>query len=90
MVLTLSECILKILKHAPGISTKTVVGLGAYPKMADDPAQNFYDHLTAQIRLLGKDSTFHTILGIAIYKPVYLSAEDQKKIDGEIKKYFSR
>jgi len=75
---------------APGITKKMVVGLGMYPKMADDPAKNFVDHISEQIKLLGTDPLFENILGIALYAPVYNTAEDQKQIDLVIKKYFGR
>lgn len=75
---------------APGIKKKTVVGLGMHPKMQDDPSKSFTDHLAAQIKLLGTDPFFKNILGIALYAPVYISAEDQKSIDTVIKKYFNR
>lgn len=76
-------------KLVPGISKKTVVGIGMFPKMISAPS-NFVDHLSAQIKLLGTDPAFKSILGIALYAPVYLTAEDQQKIDSVIKEYFSR
>lgn len=75
---------------APGIKKKTVVGLGMYSKMNNDPSQSFQDHLSAQIKLLGTDPFFRDTLGIALYSPSKYSAEDQKRIDGVLKKYFSR
>jgi hypothetical protein len=72
----------------PGIAEITVVGLGVYPKMADDPESDFGDHVIEQIRLLGTDPFFKIILGVALYAPVYLSSENQKRIDAVIKKYF--
>lgn len=73
---------------APGISEMTVVGIGVYPKMADDPESDFGDHIIEQIRLLGMDPFFKITLGVALYAPVYLSSENQKRIDAVIKKYF--
>ena len=75
---------------APGITPKTIAGLGVHSAMADNPSENFGDHLSAQIRFLRTDPFFNDIMGIAIYAPVYLSVEDQKRIDSELKKYFSR
>lgn len=75
---------------APGITKKLVMGLGMYPKMKDDPSKSFTDHLAAQITLLGTDPLFKDILGIALYAPVYNTAEDQKRIDTVINKYFNR
>ncbi|SPD74601.1 hypothetical protein PITCH_A270007 [uncultured Desulfobacterium sp.] len=74
---------------APGITKKTVVGLGMFPEMIDDPSQRFRDHLSAQIELLGTDPFFGSVLGIALCAPVYLQAEDQQWLDGILKKYFS-
>ena len=74
----------------PGITKKTVVGIGMHAKMANEPSQSFRDHLSTQIALLGTDPFFRSVFGIALYAPVYLPAEDQKWIDGVLKKHFSR
>jgi hypothetical protein len=65
------------------------MGLGMHHKMVNDSSHNFREHLSAQIELFGIDPFFRGILGIALYVPVYLSFEDQKLIDGILKKYFS-
>jgi hypothetical protein len=75
---------------APGIAKKTIIGIGVHRKMADDPSSNFNDHISAQIKLLGSDPVFKTTMGIALYTPVDLSVESKKRIDGILKKYFSR
>jgi len=74
----------------PDITKKTVIGIGMHPKMADDPTRNFGDHLSAQIKLLGTDPIFKNILGIALFTPVDLTVEDQKRIDHDLKRYFGR
>jgi hypothetical protein len=76
-------------KLVPGITKKTIMGIGVHTKMANDPSQSFRDHVSAQITLLGTDPFFSTILGVALYAPVYLSTDDQKWIDSIIKKYFN-
>jgi len=74
---------------APGITKKMIIGLGMYPAMADDLSENFIDHLSDQIKLLGTDPTFKDILGIALYSPRKYSSDVQKKIDNIIKDYFN-
>ncbi|SEM04905.1 hypothetical protein SAMN04489760_10363 [Syntrophus gentianae] len=77
---------------APGITKKTVVGIGLHAKMANDtsPSQSFSEHISAQIALLGTEPFFRNILGVALYAPVYMPAQDQKAVDGALKKYFRR
>jgi hypothetical protein len=85
---------IRYLRHlencAPGITAKTVMGIGMYQKLADGGSQSFRDHLAAQILLLCTDPLFAKIKGIALYAPVYLSAQDQQWLDDVLKKHFVR
>jgi len=80
----------KLQKQMPGILEKTLIGISVHPDMNNQPDIDFGTHIIKQIQLIKTDPLLRKVRGIAIYAPVYLSAEDQARIDMVIKKYFSR
>ena len=73
--------------RAPGIRGKIVLGIGAYDAMRE-PGGDFAAHLERQVRYLARTQELCSTAGLGIYAPVYLSADEQRRLDAAIRTEF--
>lgn len=76
---------------APGITKKTVIGLGFHEALWDSvPGIDYGDFIKAQVKAVGNDPELTNVPGVAIYKPAALSKKNIKRLNAALKKYVLR
>jgi hypothetical protein len=76
-------------KFAPGITKKTLIGIGVHEKLYNDvPGIDYGDFLEAQIRAIRTDPLLKTLPGLALWAPNHAGAETLQRLDRVIKKYY--
>ncbi|MHB9031318.1 MAG: hypothetical protein ACYC9O_21320 [Candidatus Latescibacterota bacterium] len=73
---------------APGISQKTIIGLGFHEKLYDtDPKIPYGEFMAAQLKTIMNDPVLRKLPGVAVYKPAALSPENLKRLDALLSEY---
>jgi hypothetical protein len=75
-------------RYAPGMRGKTILAIGAHNKMRDGDDSTFGEHIAQQVKFIGRSLRADDLRGLAIYAPLYLTAEEQRLVDSTIRDVF--
>lgn len=79
-----------LMRLAPGIEKKTLMGLGIGKIWDDDPNTDYPAFVTGQIRLVGQDPELRRLPGIGFFAPHYADQATMRAVDLAIKRYLVR
>jgi len=75
-------------RYAPGIRTKTLIGIGDDKKTCMSTDKTCVQRLEAQVRFLGSVRQSADLRGVAIYAPIYFTIDGQQVLDKAIREAF--